>query len=450
MILLYALACTATPTPNPTTAPTISDVALSVDPNVSTMLWVTWSQDLPSDEAWLQYDVDGVSHRGPNVATAAGAHRAALVGVPADTAIPVALEECVVSAGDEGSCRGWNLGTITTGSLPADLVTPSLSIAGPDGTAPWSWLLTSVDVGPQDFHGPFYTVILDNLGRVVWYRQTSGLRVTLFPRVARNGSELLIDASTNFVVGDPGLSRVTLNEAKDEESNAAPIGFSYSEAEDGSIYFDEDVTDTQYYLDRLSPDGTLTRLWDCYAWVAAWNTDPYGCGTNDVQYDEAHHSVLWSDYETSTVAELDAGTGALLRYFGETPGGYAIAPSDVRLKLQHSPVWTPTGNILLTTHDPNDDTAQVIREFSLDATAQTATQVWSYQNTGGYYGQEEGDVTRYDNGDTLIGYGVAGEIQHIDANGTVLAELNWHRKLTGHMTEIDDLSPLIGNPQGDE
>ncbi len=444
MTLVLALACTGPRVASSTKFPTVSDVSISADPNVATMLWVSWSQDVPGNGASVGYALDGTEQPAMTVAASAGPNRVAIVGIPAETAVDVTLDEC--GSADPASCGSAALGSATTGSLPTDLVTPDLTSYQADGTAPWKFLLTSVEVGPGSFDGSFYTVILDDLGRVVWYRLTTGLRMTLFPRVAVNGSQLLIDETTNFVDGAPGIARVTLDELTDDESTAAPIGFSYSEGEDGSIYFDEDVTETQFYLDRLRPDGTLDRIWDCYAWVSAWNTDPYGCGANEVQYDEAHHSVLWSDFGTSTVAEIDAETGALIRYFGETPGGYAIDPSDIHLRLQHSPVWTPSGSLLLTTHDPSHLAAQVIREFSIDDAAQTATQIWSYQNPSGYYGMEEGDVSRFDNGDTLIGYGVAGIIEQIDANSNVLAVLDWHSKLTGHMTEIADLSPLIGNP----
>jgi hypothetical protein len=61
-------------------------------------------------------------------------------------------------------------------------------------------------------------------------------------------------------------------------------------------------------------------------------------------------------------------------------------------------------------------------EVALDLDAMTAEPVWSYSHpsiTSGIFG----DVQRLPNGNTVVGYGVAGVAQEVSAGGEVLQEL---------------------------
>ena len=68
--------------------------------------------------------------------------------------------------------------------------------------------------------------------------------------------------------------------------------------------------------------------------------------------------------------------------------------------------------------------ASRVLEYSLDFDANLATEVWSYQTDPPIYNFVLGDVSRFDNGDTLIVWSVNGQIDRVNAAGDVLWQLN--------------------------
>ncbi len=414
-----------------------ADFALAENEQVSTILQATWTMLEPADAVWLSFDVDGDVLTTPPRALEVGAASEALLGIPAETDVTVTLH---VQQGD--SVYDIDFGTGTSGALPDDLDLPDVTIWDPLHADPSPYALVSVNVGSYDFYGPCYTVIMDRQGNIVWYTKTSGSRLTLFPRVSRDGTHVTYDATVYYVRDDPSITRLTLDRRLEDEIMIPDFGFTYDELDDGSFVFDAGETAYDYFLDRLYPDGTRERLWDCNAWMDAYTTQYWACAVNTVLWSPERNTILWSMFETSTVAEIDVETGERLRYFGQTPDGWEIVPESSMLELQHYPNWTPDGHIITTTHLTSGPARQVIREFALDDTAETVTEVWSYTPDAGYYGSYSGDVERLESGNTMIGYGTAGVIQEITADSDVAWEVEWGGHLTGHLTLIDDLYTL--------
>jgi hypothetical protein len=305
-------------------------------------------------------------------------------------------------------------------------------------------VLTSVNVGPEDFFGPCYTVVVDRQGRVVWYWEVSDSRLNLFSRVARDGTHIVVDATTYYVFDDveSSLTRLDLDLDRVEEVEVAGMGLTWDELDDGSFLFDHAASGYDYHLERLYPDGTRTRIWSCAPWMDAYTDRYWACAANTVLWSADRGTALWSMFETSTVAEIDLETGALRGWFGQTPGSWEIASAGVQLELQHYPNWTPEGTIVLTTHVPGASRRQVQRELALDEDAGTLTEVWSYESAEGWYGEYAGDVTRLSGGGTLIGYGTGGIIEEIDADSAPVWVLDWDGHMTGHSTPIADLYAL--------
>jgi hypothetical protein len=61
-------------------------------------------------------------------------------------------------------------------------------------------------------------------------------------------------------------------------------------------------------------------------------------------------------------------------------------------------------------------------EYSLDTLAMTATLVWEYRHSPPVYAPFVGSVQRFQNGHTLIGYGAAGIMTEVSADGVVVWE----------------------------
>lgn len=417
----------------------IADRAVSVHPEVATILVARWTQLYAAESAWLSWTLDGTDHASPAAPLDVGPAEEVVLGLPAGTTVPLTLH--LVFGGVE---RTVALGDGTTGALPANLVLPTLTTADPATMRPEPWLLASVDVGTYDFFGPCYVVILDAQARVVWYRAVSGSRLTLFPRVSATGGYLSWDATTYYTYGDvhPSVTRATIDLVMEEETVIDNMGLGYWEMDDGSFLFDEYEDAYHYYLSRQYPDGTRERIWACADWMASYSTGYWACAPNTVLYEPGRGTVLWSMFQTSTVAEVDLATGTLVREFGQYPGGFAFDPESANFSLQHWPNWTADGTLIVSTHVPGQPGVQYAREFVVDDATQTLQQVWSYTPAAGHYADYAGQVTRLANGNALWSLGTAGVLHEATADGEVAWEASWGGHLTGNLTPIADLYAL--------
>jgi len=411
-------------------------LAVSEHPEISTVLIASWQQKVAAESSWLSWELDGTTWTSPERARDPGDASEVLLGLPADTAVTVTLHERVDGVESTFSADG------STGALPRDLVIPTLSSADESRMRPEPYLLTSVNVGRDNFFGPCYTVILDRQGRVVWYRDVADSRLTLFPRVSRAGGYITWDATTYYSGGSPGVIRATLDLGQEEETLVEDMGLTYDELPDGTLLFDATTDGYHYYLTKQDGDGTQTQIWDCYDWMKAYNRDYWACAPNTVLWNPDDDSVLWSMFQTSTVVLLDLDSGEMLWHMGRITGGLTFDPDDISLSLQHYPNWTPDGTLLVSTHVPGAPRTQTLREFSIDADSSTATQVWSYTNAEGYYAEYAGEGIRLSNGDTLEDFGTDGVLQEVTSDGEVVWELDWSNHLVGHSTPITDLYAL--------
>lgn len=413
-------------------------LAVTVHPEIATILVASWTQ-LVAGEASLSWELDGETHTSPPVSVAVGAASEVVLGLPEATGVTVTLHVSV-----DGEETTYGAAIATTGALPDEMLRPVLTLLSDPDVDPAPYFLTSVNTGEQNFFGPCHTVIVDRQGRVVWYRETADRRLTLFPRVARDGTHILWDATTYYVTGvEPSITRATLTLDRLEETTIPAMGFTWDELPDGGFIYDEAESPYLYHLTRRGPDGAESRVWSCAPWMNPYNTGYWACAANTAHYDAASNVVVWSMFQTSTVLGIDLTSGELLWELGEYPGGLGVSPESIRLELQHFPNWTPDGTLLLTTHVPGGH-EQHIREFALDIGGNVATQVWDYAPEAGYYGDYAGEATRLPNGNTLVNFGTDGVLQEVTPAGDVVWEVDWRNRLLGHLTPLDDLYALDG------
>ena len=415
-------------------------LSVGVHPDVGTVLVASWEQAEAADQVWLEYSFEDQTLTTPTRALGVGPQQEVLLGIPAFVAVDIVVHSTV------GGVAGPDLGPVETHTdrLPSDLPEPSLLLLDPAGVGEEPWVLTSVNAGPNDYYGPCYTVVLNRDGRIVWYWEVSDDRLNLFTRVSRDGTHLVVDATSYYVFDgvEPSITRLNLDLSRVDELEVPGMGLTYDELPDGGFLIDEQESSYDFHLTRVQPDGSQERVWSCRPWMRDFNDDYWACAVNTVLYSPERGTVLWSTFQTSTVAEIDLESGALLRWFGERPDGYDISPADVRLDLQHYPNWTSEGTVLLTTHVRSDSERQVMREFELDDDSARATQVWSYEAEAGWYGEYSGDVARLADGHTLIGYGTGGVIEELDQDSEPVWVLDWDGHLTGHSTPVADLYAL--------
>lgn len=416
----------------------VEGVTITVHPDVATVLVVDWTARVPADAAWLTWSLEGDAYSSTPQAVAAGAAQDVVLGVPADTAVDVTLH---VTA--DGVTTDVPLDTATTGPLPDALIAPTLALADPIRMRPEPYLLTSVNVGPANFYGPCYVVILDAAARIVWYRAVSDSRLTIFPRVTRGRGALIWEATTYYSFGgEPSVTRATLDLRDEVETDVDAMGLTFDEMEDGSILFDENIDGYQYNLTRQYPDGTRERIWECFPWMVPYTYGYWMCAPNTVAWYPERNSILWSTFETSTVAEIDLDSGEVVRAVGEHPDSYTFDPPEAALELQHYPNWTADGTLIVSTHVPGQPHTQYAREFEIDDDAGVAHEVWSYTPDAGYYAAYAGQVQKLPTGNVLWQLGTEGVIQEVTPDGDVVWEIDWANHLTGNATPIADLYAL--------
>ena len=421
----------------------IFDVLVEQSADVVTLLEVSWTLREAASATWVEYTFGDTLLSTPPTAAAAGTSQAVLLGIPAETDVSIQVYAQV----------GGQVYTLEapvaerTGVLPSDLRVPDVNLWDPALAHPSRYLLVSVDVGRDWFGGPFYTLILDREGEVVWYNKTSGSRCTMFPRVSRDGTHLLYDATTLYVFSgsvEPTLYRTTLDKREQSAQVIHDWHYTYEELPDGDILVDtSDGGGYRFYLDRISPDGSQERIWSCYPWMADYAPDQYwACAVNSIIWNPARGTALWSMFETSTVVELDLETGALLHHWGQLDDSWTFSPQEATFDLQHYPNWTAEGTLMVSTHVVGQPYAQRAREFQLNEAEQRLEQLWSYGEDAEYYARYAGETTRLDNNNRLVNFGTDGVLQEVTFDGEIVWEVEWSGRLIGHATLLDDLYAL--------
>jgi len=461
--LLLLAACTQEATPvaadaHDTSAPEPTDsfgLALTEDADVSVMLHATWT-DPGSTETWVEYRFDDTDwQRAP----ALGTGEAVLLGIPQQTTV-----EARVGAIVDGDTVYSASATGRTGDLPHGMIQPDLVTLEDDLVSDTPYFMVSVAQGAEWYEGPYEVEIFDRRGNIVWYRQTTSARgpVTLSATVSNDGTHIWYENADvfGFVGGGGDVTRSTLDGRWQSTFEAPALGQAISEGPDGSFFMEHRASDA-HGVDQMDATGALHTVWDCDATFTDLGLSPDECLLNAVNWSPATGTLLASQFETSTIFELDAATGAVVRQMGQLTEGtpYTFDPPEANFAYQHYPHWTPEGTLLLTTHQPCDGTEtgrcdsvtgrshyQLAAEYTVDDTTHTLTRVWSYASTSPWATQA-GEVTRLDNRSLLQGFGQDGSLEEVTAEGEVAWRVDWEPspsgyRLIGHASAINDLYAL--------
>lgn len=190
-----------------------------------------------------------------------------------------------------------------------------------------------------------------------------------------------------------------------------------------------------HQVTRQTAEGSLHFRWD--AWqhyaLADW-VEPTGVAPPfDFDHPNSLDFDLDSNYIVSfrnlgAIIKLDVRTGATVwqlggrlnqfTFIGDPLGG----PSG-----QHCVRVLPNGHLLMYDngigHHPQLSRAV---EYVLDVPHRTATMVWQYQPTPSIFTAIVGSAQRLSNGNTLVGFGYAGQIHEVEPDGTVIAQARFN------------------------
>lgn len=429
--------------------PGISGFALDVDPALPLLLHATFTDPGGSD-AWVEYRFEGDEWL---VAPTIARGEAVVLGIPELT--PVEARAAAVVGGTTVYSR---IGSQTTGPLPPFVLRPVNSVRDAALMSPEGYALVSLATGNSTFEDPYVVEIFDRSGRVVWFHQVPDGLVSLYPSVARDGRHLWFDAENIFHLasGTPHLTELTLDGRWRIDLPVPDAGQAFGEGPDDSYFYE--VRSARHGVARIDSTGAVEQVWDCDRFLRSIGRSPAECLLNTTNWDEGRGTVLASQFETSTVFEVEVATGEVLRQFGELQEGapYAFDPPEAGFAYQHWPHWTPEGTLMVSTHvtcggGPGCTSTglvgtQVAAEYAVDDVTSTLTRIWSHESTD-VWATQAGEAYRLPNGNLIQGYGQDGVVREYAPGGQVAWQVAWPRdsggyRLVGHLSLVSDLYAL--------
>jgi len=338
-----------------------------------------------------------------------------------------------------------------SGDLPAALQSVSLNLSG---TPPPGYLLTQVSGNDTGF-----AVAFDQSGHIRWYRgfstgagehalaaeQQPDGRFTLFMGASRGwepvpgryfeftaaGESLAVYSAGNALYTDP---HELLLRSGGSGQVAYLFGYDLRNVDLTALGGAASQLIAGHSILRQSASGAIEFQWS--AWdhfdLAEWVGRPPNLAQqlvidfdhpNSIEIDPAGAYIV-SFASLAQIVRIDPATGAMRWRFGgqknqfvlngDPLGGFGIQ-HDVRLLANGDLLLFDNGNY----HNPPESRAV---EYRLDTLAMTATLVWQYRHATPIFAPYVGSTQRYRNGHTLVGFGAAGIMTEVAADGSVVWE----------------------------
>lgn len=421
-----------------------SGVTAALDPRLGTVIRVSWTQSTDAT-VHLEFSVDpGEWLTSPPRALAAGAHEELALGVPYASTVTWRL----VGENDAGVVQTDDA-TLDTAPTPPTLPVTQVNPGDPSGWDPaMPYVLASLTEVGGDFGDPWWVVVLDRRGRVVWGRRTPSDKITMHARIALDGRSLLLDDNSYWGRFDQGvtstITRMTLDGTVIETWDAPGLHHDFVDLPDGTlIYGAYQGFYSNELLVEIAPDRSTRVIFDCEAWLAEVGEDRW-CGSNTVTWRASDDTLLWSMFSFETILEIDRATGAVDRWFGNLPGSYAFDPPESRFWYQHGGYWTDAGTLLTSTHLTEAGVETVVREYAVDDAARTLREVWSFGVGDGVYGAQMGEAHLLPSGNVLHNYGTLARLREGRRDGSVVWDVQWPGHDIGRSIPVADLYALAG------
>ena len=144
---------------------------------------------------------------------------------------------------------------------------------------------------------------------------------------------------------------------------------------------------------------------------------------NSIDIDrDGNYVVSWRNL--GEVTKIDARTGATIWRLGGRNNQFTFVNDPLGgFSGQHSARMLPDGDLLLYDngwrHSPSQSRAV---QYRLDVAARTATLVWEFRHVPPIFTTYVGSVQRHASGNTLIGFGFAGQMTEVTPGGTAAWE----------------------------
>jgi hypothetical protein len=336
-----------------------------------------------------------------------------------------------------------------TGQLPAFLADAHIAYTGTPG--PGYTLISPIY--PTTFNT--YAVAFDTAGVLRWYREFDGYQ-SLDVQMQRNGHytiglEVEADSIKGRQVGPfieflPSGDSVAAYQAPPNYDTDAHDIVLTGNSETGEVasFFAYDTVRTVdltslggpasasifgHSMFRMASSGSVQFSWD--AWNHYTLQDWVDAQSNQFVGDYDHPNALSLDADSNyivsfrnfnAVAKVDRNSGAIIWQLGGAGSTLTIVNDPFGFfSGQHFARRLPNGHILM--YDDGLSRGQNSRavEYAIDTVHSTATMVWQYVPTPAVFTLIVGSAQRLQNGNTVVGFGNAAQIDEVDANAQLLA-----------------------------
>lgn len=404
-----------------TPAPEVSDVAVTIAPQMGTVVTIAWAQSFDSD-GYVEFGEDGDLTRSTRVLpSSGGVGEALLVGLPPDTEISYR----VVAGGEAQPTE-----TFTTGSLPN---APTMTVEGEQDRF---FALPLID-------GSSTATVIDPKGRVVWMHEDTRNLSIFRVHVLKDGSGIAYTATLTGSNPNPNSVLVKLSwDLTTEEVIEIPyMGHDFYELDDGRI-----VTLAYEWRDKiegnkltvLDTDGTQTDIWsawDCYDPAVNESIDLEHGWThaNALDYDPTRDAFLVGMRNLTTIAQVE-WDGTCTWGFGGSGGTVDISGA----KFYHQHQFTRLdGGLLVFDNDGATGLESRVIEYAFDEVAGTASVERIIRADPPLHTFILGDAHRLDDGDTVITWSVPSTIDRVAPDDTnVFRMVADQASLTFGFTEV--------------
>ncbi len=172
-------------------------------------------------------------------------------------------------------------------------------------------------------------------------------------------------------------------------------------------------------------DGSLTSVWSAFDHLTVRENEGWNVRSPDGAADWTHFNGLNRDPDTGliyvslyyehAILEIDPTTWTMDWILGGNDSNFAVSPS---FGPQHSPIRVG-GSLYMFDNDSDVAAGSRLAEYTIDATAMTATQSWSWQPETAPYNVVLGSIDLADDA-KLASWGDTGEVRILDTNDTVV------------------------------
>jgi hypothetical protein len=339
-----------------------------------------------------------------------------------------------IASGSSGSVVGDSV-TLTTGTLPSDI--PEYTASGPDPSP-----------GYVVFAAGMYGLVIDNTGRVVWYRRFPngpGLSFMAEPSghyVARPSTPDLTDLETWVEIDPLGNISRSLGCALGLQSRPHDL---ISESDGGYwLLCDEtrtmDLTAvggvaearvTGTAVQHVSGSGTLLLHWspfDHFEITDGAPADRIGPNVNWTHGNaldlDTDGNLIVSFRNLGEVTKINAVSGAVIWRMGGLRNQFTFLDSPLPpFSGQHSARISEAGALMILDNlgSPGESRAE---SYTLDESAHTVRLAQSYTSVPHVVTQIGGSVQSLPSGRTLVSFGTAGRVEEYDSAGRVVWKID--------------------------